>query len=197
MKDGLALLMTLLAVIMLAPVVNSQCPPVKNQGTLSEASWGETCGIYPLSQNITSPLLPPALRSLFWDYVAFGISSPTKDNLYDPNKWDKVKTCELLKARAGIELVSTRNTVVRKARPSNGNLEKILKPYHYIENFPLVDTEISDNSVKWFYISKDADKPAVHPWVTGTVMVKSYGPFYNVGGGDVPRGNVYIHFYKR
>lgn len=168
MKAGLLLLMTVLVVIMFVPIVNAQCPPVENQGTLSEASWGETSVIY-----------------------------PTKDNLYEPNKWDQVKTCELLKARAGIELVSTRNTGVRKARPSNGSIEKILKPYHYIENFPSVDTEVSDNSVKWFYISKDADKPAVHPWVTSTVRIKSYGPFYNVGGGDVPRGNVYIHFYKR
>ena len=168
MKAGLVLLITILAVIMFAYVVNAQCLSIKNQGTLSEASWGETCVIY-----------------------------PTEDNLYNPNEWDQVKTCELLKARAGIELVSTRNTGVRKARPGNGSIEKILEPYHYIENFPSVDTEISDNSVRWYYISKDADKPAVHPWVTGTVRIKSYGPFYNIGGGDVPRGNVYIHFYKR
>lgn len=26
--------------------------------------------------------------------------------------------------------------------------------------------------------------------------VMTYGPFYNNGGGDVPQGPVYIHFYK-
>lgn len=158
MKAGLVLLMSILVVITFAPTVNAQCPPVKSQGTLSEASWGETSIIY-----------------------------PTGDNLYEPNKWDQEKTCELLKARAGIELVSTRNTVVRKARPGNGDIEKILKPYHYVENFPSVDTEVSDNSVKWFYFSNDADKPEVHSWVPGTVRIKSYGPFYNVGGEDFHR----------
>jgi hypothetical protein len=107
MKAALGLLMVILAVLLFASTVNAQCLSVKNQGTLSEASWGETLVIF-----------------------------STKDNLYETSKWDPEKTCELLKARAGIQLVSTRNTVVLKARPGNGNIEKILEPFHYIENFP-------------------------------------------------------------
>lgn len=143
-------------------------PTIKDKGTVSKVSWGETSSIY-----------------------------PTQNNLYKPSKWDQTKTCELLKARAGIQLVSTRNSNVRKASPSNTAIDNILKPYHYIENFPSVDSEISDSKVKWFYISKSANKPTVHPGVKDSKLVKSYGPFYNVGGGDVPKGNVYINFYKK
>ncbi|MGB9941326.1 PKD domain-containing protein [Methanosarcina sp.] len=144
------------------------CPTIKNKGTVSTVSWGETSSIY-----------------------------PTQNNLYKPSKWDQTKTCELLKARAGIQLVSTRNSNVRTASPGNTYIDNILKPYHYFENFPSVDSKISDSKVKWFYISTYANKPTVHPGVKGSKLVKSYGPFYNVGGGDVPKGDVYINFYKK
>jgi hypothetical protein len=28
------------------------------------------------------------------------------------------------------------------------------------------------------------------------VIAKTYGPFFNSGGGDVNRGDVYLHFYR-
>jgi hypothetical protein len=63
-----------------------------------------------------------------------------------------------------------------------------------LENFPALDPEIT-SAVKWFYLSDKAVVPA-HPGTTGTTRVKTYGPFFNTGGGDVPRGDVYVHFYK-
>lgn len=144
----------------------SACP-IKSEGTLSEVSWGETSGIYPI-----------------------------KSYLYQPAKWDQAKTCELLKARGAIQEVGSRGESVHKAKPGSGKIEQILKPYHFTENFPAVDSEIKDAGVKWFYLSSTENKPDVHPGTTGTERVKTYGSFYNSGGGDVAVGDVYIHFYR-
>jgi hypothetical protein len=72
-----------------------------------------------------------------------------------------------------------------------------MKPYHLIENFPAIDSEIADPTVKWFYLSKYPDSPKAHPSVGNSEIIKTYGPFYNIGGGDVPKGSTYVHFYKR
>jgi hypothetical protein len=142
--------------------------PIKTTGTLSEVSWGETSGLYPSDQN-----------------------------KYDPSKWDAAKTCELLKTRGAVHAIGDRGQRVHRASPrASDPVEQKLKVYHLIENFPALDSEISDTEVKWFYLSPYADKPEVHPGTTGTMRVKSYGSFHNVGGGDVKKGDVYIHFYK-
>ncbi len=133
--------------------------------TLSEVSWGETSGIY-----------------------------PGKDHLYQPDRWDQARLCDLLKARSAVNDVASRNNDVRKAKPSKGNIDQMLRPYHCVENFPPVDREITA-AVKWFYLSSTQNAPTSHPGTTGTVLVKSYGPFYNIGGGDVPAGAVYLLFY--
>ena len=142
--------------------------PVKSTGTLSEVSWGETSGLYPSDQN-----------------------------KFQPEKWDQAKTCELLKTRGAVHAVGQRGQSVHKGKPrASDPIEEKLKIYHFIENFPALDSEISDAEVKWFFLSPDSDKPDVHPGTTGTTRVKSYGSFYNIGGGDVKKGDVYIHFYK-
>jgi len=139
-----------------------------NQGTVSEVSWGETSGLYPHSKH-----------------------------LYQPDKWDQTKTLQLLQARAAINEVGKRGEKVKRATPARGTIEQKMKPYHLIENFPAIDSEIADPTVKWFYLSKYPDSPKAHPSVGNSEIIKTYGPFYNIGGGDVPKGSTYVHFYKR
>ena len=142
--------------------------PVKNTGTLSEVSWGETSGLYPSEQN-----------------------------KFQPEKWDQTKTCELLKTRGAVHAVGQRNQSVHKGKPKESDpLEQKLKVYHLVENFPSLDSEIADAAVKWFYLAIESDKPDQHPGTTGTERVKTYGSFYNIGKGDVPKGQVFIHFYR-
>jgi hypothetical protein len=142
--------------------------PVKDTDTLSEVSWGETSGLY-----------------------------PSADNKYQPDKWDAAKTCELLKLRGAVHAVGQRGQSVHKGKPKEGDkIEQMLKKYHLTENFPALDSEIADAEVKWFYLSSEANTPAVHPGTTGTTKVKTYGSFYNIGGGDVKKGDVWVHFYK-
>jgi hypothetical protein len=142
--------------------------PITTTGklTLSEVSWGETSSIY-----------------------------PTAAHLYRPDQWDQGKLGDLLKARAAVTDVATRNSDVRRASPSAGRIDQLMRPYHCIENFPKLDPEI-DRTVKWFFLSANAATPAAHPKTTGTKLVKSYGPFHNVGGGDVTTSTVYLLFYN-
>jgi len=135
--------------------------------TLSEVSWGETSGIY-----------------------------PSRDNLYKPDRWDQEKLASLLRARAAVTDVAKRNSDVRKAKPGPGAIEQMMKPYHSTENFPVLDKEISAE-VCWFYLSPFADKPTPHPGASRPMVIaKTYGAFFNIGGGDVSRGDVYLHFYR-
>lgn len=135
--------------------------------TLSEVSWGETSGIY-----------------------------PSRENLYKPDRWDQEKLAELLKARAAVTDVATRNSHVRKAKPGSNAIEQMMRPYHCVENFPALDREI-DEGVRWFYLSSFSDKPTTHPGASQQMVIaKTYGPFHNIGGGDVQRGDVWLHFYR-
>jgi hypothetical protein len=134
--------------------------------TLSEVSWGETAGLYPSSLH-----------------------------LYQPDRWDPAKLFDLLKARAALTDVATRNHQVRRATPSGGSIDQLMRPYHCIENFPARDPEI-DTYVDWFYLSSEPHTPVSHPGTSGTIIAKSYGPFHNTGGGDAGRGECYLHFYK-
>jgi hypothetical protein len=140
--------------------------PVVGTGTLSDVSWGETAGLY-----------------------------PSKENRYQPDKWDAAKTCELLAARGAVDIVGGRGERVQRAQPGEGAIEQKLKPYHLKENFPPASAEIADLRVKWFYLSNSINVP-VHPGARNSELVKTYGSFYNNGGGDVPAGATYIHFYR-
>lgn len=142
-----------------------------NMAQLSEVSWGETSGLY-----------------------------PSKDNKYSPDKWVGEKLKELLKCRAAVHLVASRGEKHKKNKPkSTDKIETMLATYHLVPNFPEVDAEIkNNNNVKFFYL--DANKDIAHPSIDSAhwnqKIVKAYGPFYNIGGGDVAVGDTYVIFYE-
>ena len=151
----------------------------KNKQKVNKTSWGETKGLYP-TENTTNP------------------SAEERNN---PKNWSPDKLKQLLKARAAIALIGKeRNTDVHnETNDLATELKRILAPYHLEDNFPEVDAEIkNDAAVKYFYLS---DKQTVSTTAISSKWhdqecVKTYGPFYNIGGGDAPKGAVYIHFYK-
>ena len=143
---------------------------VKSEGTVSNTSWGETSGLYPTSVG-------------------------TASILYDPAKWNCTTLYELLKCRGAIHAVCQRGQSCKSSSPpAKDEFVQKIKKYHYTVNFPALDPEIADEEVKWLFLSPKVD--ASHPGITGGVKVKSYGPFWNVGGGDVKIGLTYVHFYK-
>lgn len=141
-----------------------------NKDDIGKVSWGETSGLYPTISN---------------------------KNLYQVGKWGAPIVYELLKARAAIEVVGGRGEKVQTYTPNlNDNIQKMLATYHLKSNLPPADGEIEDNSkVKYFYLDAKYDKR--HTALNNTQkIIKSYGPFYNIGGGDVARGKCYVIFYE-
>ncbi len=141
-----------------------------NKEDIGKVSWGETSGLYPTTSN---------------------------ENLYQVGKWSAPIVHELLKARAAIEIVGRRGEEVQTHTPNlDDNIQKMLATYHLKSNLPPADGEIEDNpNVKYFYLDAKYDKK--HTALNNTQKtIKSYGPFYNIGGGDVAREKCYVIFYE-
>lgn len=145
------------------------------RGDLSRASWGETSGLYPTDSGKASLL-------------------------YKPENWDQKKLEELMRCRAAVQLVSTRGERFHSSSPNTSDkIQRLLATYHLKANFPTVDREVKEEEgIKFFYLSPNEN--AVHTGIDGKYwdqrIVKKYGPFYNVGGGDVPKGLTYVLFYQ-
>jgi RHS repeat-associated protein len=150
----------------------------KNKSNISKVSWGETSGLYPTKT-----------------------MNPSEKEKYNPKQWDAEKLKQLLAARAGIQLVSTRNSTFHTGSPNLKDvIQKVLASYHLTDNFPNVDPAIKDDEVNYFYLSNSTTKihgdNQINTSFYKAELVKTYGPFYNNGGGDINRGESYIHFFK-
>jgi RHS repeat-associated protein len=157
----------------------------KNKKNISKVSWGETSGLYPVNVKKNSKG-----RNI----------KPKNSELNNPENWDANLLQQLLKARAAINLLSSRNGQYYASSPNlDDPIDKLLAAYHLTNNFPEVDSEIKDDSeVKYFYLSSDANAttPSISSKYWDQRKVKTYGPFYAIGGGDAGTGLIYIHFYK-
>ena len=154
----------------------------ENKDNISEISWGETSGLYPVCIEYDKEGKPIKQKYSY---------------LINTSNWNDEKINELLKARAAIELIgSERNTSVHKDSPDLLNpIQKTLAAYHLKDNFPSVDNEISDDpEVEFYYISSNpnAKTPSISSKYWDQKAVKIYGPFYNIGGGDAQGREQYI-----
>ena len=142
---------------------------------ISRVSVGETGGLYPTDNG-------------------------SANSLYRPANWDKALTQQLLECRAAVTLLATRGERHHTETPKTGTaLQRTLAAYHLKDNFPPVSAAVqNDPNVRYFYLSPDSTaKHTGLDYKTWDIkLVKSYGPFYNVGGGDVPRGLTYVNFYS-
>jgi hypothetical protein len=143
-------------------------------GEINPISWGETIGLYPTNG----------------------------DKLYTPEFWtDLTKIDQLLRCRKAVSVVGKRNTFVHSVTPSASSITGVVAkvaPYHVEANFPALDAEIADPDVKFFYLAPTATTitPSIDKRYYTPTIVKAYGPFYNTGGGDAPKGDIYVIFYK-
>jgi len=157
----------------------------KNKKNISKSSYGETAGLYPVKtgKDKDGKKIQPKLKDLF-----------------NPNSWDADLLKQLLKARAAINLLAARGASLHTDSPDlNDPVEKLLAAYHLTDNLPEVDSEIKDDKdVMFFYLSSDKNKktPSISSKYWDQTTVKTYGPFYSIGGGDAGSGAIYILFYK-
>jgi hypothetical protein len=154
------------------PFVNYRDELLSN---ISRVSVGETSGLFPVDSG-----------------------DPSK--LYRPSQWDPARTQLLLECRAAVTVLASRGERHHAVAPKvSTTLERTLAAYHLKDNFPPVSSVIqNDPTVKYFYLSPDSksDHKGLDYKAWDIKLVKAYGPFYNVGGGDVPRGMTYVNFYS-
>ncbi|MFZ0213439.1 MAG: hypothetical protein WBE20_07190 [Candidatus Acidiferrales bacterium] len=157
----------------LEPVAEMSDPPEK-QGTRSplpkaqehkaEVGYGETAGLLPQK----SP------------------HAPANASPYDRRTWDSHSAAQLRQARANIMDISDRN--VHRARPAKDTISQ--DTWH--DNMQAAAK--SDGALPGHYIFIRQEgvglqrPPKRYGWGQGK-PIHTYGPFRNVGGGDVPKGN--------
>lgn len=155
-------------------------------GTVSEVSWGESSGLYPM----------PYEEKEKEDKTKEITFNHSNSDLYNPEKWDYNSSKELLKARAAMAYVAENaNPTVHLAKPnSKSAIHQKLQIYHLKENLPSVDTKVKN--AKAFYLSPDPTKihTGLNTKMYNVTILKAYGPFYNIGGGDVKRGPYILYF---
>jgi len=119
---------------------------------------------------------------------------------YDRSKWDKQSLDQLREARRNIMDISERNGNVRHARPGKnaGSIETSV----WNDNLDAAEKSNGSMPGHYFFIRQEGVGNQRPPKKAGYGRegkpIRSYGPFVNVGGGDVPRGNrTYIDIYDR
>jgi hypothetical protein len=153
---------------------------LKAQQQKAEVGYGETSGLLPQrAANAPAP------------------GKGKKENPYAPSTWDKASAEQLQKGRENIMDISERNSTVRKATASSNSIEQ------EIWGLNVDAASHSDGSLpgKYFFIRQDGvgnQHPSKKAGYGQGTPITSYGPFRNVGGGDVPRGNnTYIDIYDK
>ncbi|MBI1905708.1 MAG: hypothetical protein HYS20_05620 [Rhodocyclales bacterium] len=135
------------------------------------AIYGETAGLY--------PQLSPGAR-----------------NVYDVVNWDPASAAELQEARAWVAEVQARNANVHYSQPQGNNpIEQ--RQWQLAVDAANMAGNLSPPDVRHFFIRQDAVGRQAPGWAGGQAPFRSFGPFINAGGGDVPRGRqTYIDFYQ-
>jgi RHS repeat-associated protein len=137
----------------------------------AEAAYGETSGLYP--------------------------QQATKGSIYNSKTWDNDSYQNLQDARSYIADVSGRNTYVRSYRPTGSNSFE-----QEVWNACNVAADNASNlsipsDVNHFFIRQNGTGRQNPDWAGNLNPYKSFGPFINTGGGDVPKGNqTFIDFYR-
>jgi hypothetical protein len=130
-----------------------------------------------------------------------GLYAQKKDpqgSIYDPANWDSASQADLQEARRWIAEVRRRNPTMNDYRP-HGNNPIETRQWQLASEAADKPDIASPTTVKKFFIRQEGVGPQLPPdsW-KGWVLHKSFGPFVNTGGGDVPKGNgTYIEFYRK
>lgn len=137
----------------------------------AEVAYGELAGVYPRRIDPNTPI-------------------------YKEDNWEPASLDDLQKARAIMIEVAKRNSKVQRARPNGDNVIEQMQWRLSKEAAEKAGT-LTPADVRHYFIRQEGvgkQKPYFAPNATPYLTL---GPFYNSGGGDVPKGNkTYVDFYK-
>lgn len=163
-----------------APALNVDPSGRQSRGALT--AFGETGGLYP--QQLPRP---PGAKD--W-------------SIYDHRTWDPKSYQQLQEARQDVAKVRERNSVVHE-RNGSGSRNPIVRRAWRDCVAAANNASKSDlpPDVRHFFLRQEGEGPQYKkewfPDGKRPTPYRSYGPFVNPGGGDVPKGsNTYIDFYR-
>jgi hypothetical protein len=137
----------------------------------AKGAFGETRGLYP------QPSFP--------------------SSIYNMDGWDPASATNLNMARTWIAEVQKRNHTMKYVDKPSGSNTIENNQWQLAATAAKNASNLSPADVRNFFIRQDGVGPQAPGWSGGSKPYKSFGPFLNTGGGDVPRGkNTYIDFYK-
>lgn len=144
----------------------------------AEVGYGETSGLVP-ERSANAPA--------------------QKRNPYDASTWDASSTAQLGLARQNIMDVSDRNDDVKRSKPSDP--DNSIQKQAWDASMNAAGKSNGSLPGKFFFIRQAGvgkQRPSKKQgWGQGT-PIHEYGPFRNVGGGDVPRGDrTYVDIYDK
>jgi len=152
---------------------HSKTPP-QTQEHKAEVGYGETSGLVP-------------------EKIA---GAPAKSSAYDRRMWDENSARHLQEARTHIMDISERNPGVHRAKPDQSTISQAV----WSDSMHAAANSIGSLPGKHFFIRQQGvgyqQPPKRLGWGQGK-PIRTYGPFRNVGGGDVPKGNhTFIDIYN-
>jgi hypothetical protein len=117
---------------------------------------------------------------------------------YDPNNWDPDSQAQLQEGRRWIAEVQRRNPSMKYNNPTGNNpLEARQWEFANDAANRARSQQVSPSEDTKIFLRQDGVGPQAPPW-HGYVLDKSFGPFVNVGGGDVPKGDkTYIEIHRK
>ncbi|MDR3711325.1 MAG: hypothetical protein P4L51_00795 [Puia sp.] len=128
--------------------------------------------------------------------AAYGETKGLRPQKGNDGKVDEKSKEQLTEARADVAEVSRRNGYVHREDGSKKKDKASKDAWDDSANASKMKTDLPLN-VRHFFLRQEGEGKQAPDWAGDKKPFKSFGPFVNPGGGDVPRGNnTYIDFYQ-
>lgn len=128
--------------------------------------------------------------------AAYGETNGLTPEKGKDGKVDEKSKEDLTAARAAVAEVSRRNNHVHRKDGSKKKDKASKEAWNDSVKASGMDAKLPAG-VRHFFLRQDGEGTQKPDWAGNKTPYKSFGPFRNAGGGDVPKGNeTYIDFYQ-
>lgn len=179
------------------PILNSSATfnPAPASVTLPSTYWTMLAANPAFRAEASMP--DPGARAAYGETRGLYPQQAFPSRVFNMDSWDPESATDLNMARTWIAEVQKKNNEVHYVNQPSGSNPIENSQWRFAENAAKNAGNQSPANVRNFFIRQDGVGKQAPDWAKDSKPYKSFGPFINTGGGDVPRGNnTYIDFYK-